>query len=114
MEIRRLLAPTAEGDAPLGVAVVIDVFRFTSTASMLMERGASELIVVPSPAELALLPSAAEHLIFSEISEIERADRYDNSPVIARNLLLEGRLPVLVTKNGTRAVDLASKRADQV
>src|SRR5205823_5710625 len=41
-------------------------------------------------------------------------DRIDNSPVQAEQLVLAGRTPVLITTNGTRALDAAACAAGQV
>ncbi len=108
--------PARLGDETLDVAVVIDVLRATSTAVVLLAKGAKGLAVVASPAGLSLL-SADEgpYLYVSEFSQLAaQGDRIDNSPVQAEQLQLAGRTAVLITTNGTRALDAAASRSTQV
>jgi phosphosulfolactate phosphohydrolase-like enzyme len=95
------------------VAVVIDVLRATSTAAVLLGRGARTLEVAAELADLALAPGA---LIISEHAEAAaHGPRIDNSPVQASALPLdEGRPLVLVTTNGTRALAAAAGAAERV
>jgi phosphosulfolactate phosphohydrolase-like enzyme len=108
--------PIALGVEPLGVAVVIDVFRATSTATVLAGRGVGALRMVPTPAALERLPPHLRgYLVISELAEAAiQGERIDNSPVAAKAVALLGRLPVLVTTNGTRALDSAHRHASQV
>jgi phosphosulfolactate phosphohydrolase-like enzyme len=104
------LRPALIGDRKLDVSVVIDVLRATSTAIVLAARGVERLIVVATPAEIMRLepPKNGRYLLFSEMSWIGGvADRVDNSPRIAQGVDLTGRIPVLVTTNGTRAIRAA-------
>jgi phosphosulfolactate phosphohydrolase-like enzyme len=102
------LHPGRVGPRAFDVAVVIDVLRATTTASVLLSRGVDVLPIVATPADLADLPPNAggcSYLIFSEMeAAAEHAERVDNSPSIAEGIELDGRTPVLVTTNGTRAV----------
>lgn len=103
----------------LDAAVVIDVLRATSTAIVLLARGVPAVRIVATPQELARLPSpptSASYLIFSELDESRSSglECVDNSPALAEEIPLEGRLPVLVTTNGTRAVAAAMRCARTV
>jgi phosphosulfolactate phosphohydrolase-like enzyme len=106
------LHPARLGAESLEVAVVIDVLRATSTATVLIGRGAPALRVVSSPTHLAEL-EPADYLIFSELPE-SGPGRVDNSPVVAEARALDGKTPVLVTTNGTRALTAAAARAETV
>jgi phosphosulfolactate phosphohydrolase-like enzyme len=98
------------------VAVVIDVLRMTSTASVLMSRDCDGLAVAATLDDLARLPRPlSEHVVVSELrGAMELGAWIDNSPVQATQLALEGRTPVLVTTNGTKALLAAAACADQV
>lgn len=97
------------------VAVVMDVFRMTSTAAALMRRPeCSRVAVAATLADLERLPSG-ERVLISELQEAERlGTRIDNSPVQASRVDLAGRTPVLVTTNGTRVLLSASECAQRV
>jgi phosphosulfolactate phosphohydrolase-like enzyme len=93
------------------VAVVIDVLRATSTAAVLLGRGVSRLRVATVEEAAALPPD--RHLLVSE----RLPGGIDNSPALAASLDLEtvrGRELVLVTTNGTRALEAAAKLAPRV
>jgi 2-phosphosulfolactate phosphatase len=100
----------------LGVAVVIDVLRATSTATTLFARGAREVPIVARIGDLARLPPPTHgpYLIFSELSQPIELERVDNSPVIASTIALDGRTPVLLTTNGTATTCAAVARAERV
>jgi phosphosulfolactate phosphohydrolase-like enzyme len=107
--------PAALSDEALDVAVVIDVLRATTTAVVLLAAGVPSVRVVATADRLRDLPPA-RYLVFSELDE-SRAhglECVDNSPRLAAELPLEGRLPVLVTGNGTRAIAAAIGRSRQV
>ncbi len=114
MRVERARGGRVEGSPD--VAVVIDVLRATSTAVALLGRGLPEIRVAQDPAAVGALPSRdGGYLVLSELSQLaEGPHRIDNSPVSAREVPLEGRLPVLVTTNGTRALVAASERARTV
>jgi phosphosulfolactate phosphohydrolase-like enzyme len=115
MRIERCRARTLHGRSA-ELAVVIDVLRATSTAVVLLGRGLPEVAVVPDPAALERLPArAGGYLVVSELSSLAALPhRIDNSPLTARDVPLEGRMPVLVTTNGTRALVAASRCASTV
>lgn len=102
-------------DQELDVAVVIDVLRATSTAVTLLGRGAARVRIVERPQDLARL-EPGRYLVFSEVEESRTfgLECVDNSPAIAEEVRLDGRTPVLVTTNGTRAVAAAMRRARSV
>lgn len=109
--------PARLSDQVLEAAVVIDVLRATSTAIVLLERGAPAVRVISTPADLAGLPPADRpYLVFSELAASRDCglDCVDNSPAAAAELDLAGRSPVLVTTNGTRAIAAAIQRASRV
>lgn len=117
LEIERI-QPALLTDHSLEAAVVIDVLRATSTAIALLDRGASRIRIVATPDELAGLAgsSSDRYLVFSEL-DASRAfglECVDNSPALAEEIDLAGRLPVLVTTNGTRAIAAAVARARTV
>lgn len=103
-----------EGEAD--VAVVIDIFRATSTATTLLAEQTDTIAIAATPAEvLAHGDAVRQPLVFSEISDLEvPMDRVDNSPSVAKQLALAGRTPVLVTTNGTRTVDAVAERVDTI
>lgn len=97
------------------VCVVIDVLRATTTATILCDR-LDQISLVRTAADLAYLPSRpGGYVLFSELSGVDSdLPRFDNSPVQARTVALDGQMPVLVTTNGTLAVGLAAQLADEV
>jgi phosphosulfolactate phosphohydrolase-like enzyme len=114
VRVDRLL-PGLLGDQALEAAVVIDVLRATTTAIVLLARGVPAVRVVATSDELAALPPG-DYLVFSEL-DAARASRLpcvDNSPATAEEVDLAGRVPVLVTTNGTRAVAAAMRCARDV
>ncbi|MFK8003776.1 MAG: 2-phosphosulfolactate phosphatase [Polyangiales bacterium] len=114
MEILRLRP--ADLPVPLvDIAVVMDVFRMTSTAAALMRRTAcTRASVAATLDDLEHLP-AGERVLISELPEAEhRGTRIDNSPAQASRVDLTGRMPVLVTTNGTRVLLAAAACAQRV
>lgn len=109
-------APAQLGGEGLDLAIVIDVFRATSTAAVLMSRGVASLPVIAHAEDLDALPPPATgpYLVFSELSNPISLDRVDNSPVIASQVSLANRTPVLLTTNGTRATCAAVASAKVV
>lgn len=119
MRVDRIHPARLTDAAELEVAVVIDVLRATSTAIVLLSGGARRVLVVATPADLARLPAppgASRYLVFSELdaSRASGLDCVDNSPAVAAEVDLAGRVPVLVTTNGTRALAAAVPRARTV
>ena len=110
--VRPSEAPNASA---FDVCIVIDVLRATTTATILCER-LDQISLVRTPADLGQLPArAGGYALFSELSGVESdLRRFDNSPVQARTVALDGAMPVLVTTNGTLAVGLAAQLAQQV
>jgi 2-phosphosulfolactate phosphatase len=107
-------SPARLDDEPLDVAVVIDVLRATSTVAVLSHRGVAVVRVVATVDDLPRLPPG-RHLLFSELSSVPAGyDRLDNSPTLARDVELSGRVPVLVTTNGSRALCAAAAKAKRV
>jgi phosphosulfolactate phosphohydrolase-like enzyme len=95
------------------VAIVIDVLRATTTAIVLIHRGVPAIRVLAEPASLP--PADPRYLYVTELREFAgRGDTIDNSPAQARTVALEGRIPVLVTTNGTRALVAAANLAGEV
>lgn len=110
-----IVRPTDPAVEQVDVALVVDVVRATTTATVLCHR-LGELCIVRAPADLAHLPArTGGYALFSELANVD-ADipRFDNSPVQAREVDLGGRTPVLVTTNGTLAVGIAAQQARQV
>jgi phosphosulfolactate phosphohydrolase-like enzyme len=97
------------------LTVVFDVLRATSSAAVLVHRGAA-LRVVETPALLRAMtaPKPGEYLLVSELGVDHAGARIDNSPVAAQNVQLGGHTPVLVTTNGTRALLAAAARSRAV
>lgn len=113
------IQPARLTDQELDVAVVIDVLRATTTALAIFARGAPRIEVVATPGELRALTAPADgarYLVFSELDESRSLglECIDNSPAQADRVDLAGRLPVLVTTNGTRALVAAVARARAV
>lgn len=111
--------PGVLGDEPIDVAVVIDVLRATTTAVVVLARGAPAVRVVATPDALAQLPAAPPdrpYLLFTELdaSRSHGFDCVDNSPATAAEIPLALRTPVLVTTNGTRAIAAAMARSREV
>lgn len=112
MRIQRLPPGRAGEAGELGVAVVIDVLRATSTACVIVGRGARALWVAATLADAARLPAGARR-VYSELPGAELyGARSDNSPVAAL-ALAPGEEALLVTTNGTRALS-ACARAEKV
>src|SRR5262249_19289123 len=86
------------------------------TATVLAGRGVGELRLVATPTDLERLPDrAGGYLIVSELDGARASGEHiDNSPTQAQTVRLEGRLPVLVTTNGTRTLAAAAARAKRV
>ena len=110
-----IVRPGALPGERVDVCIVIDVLRATTTASVLCQR-LGELCVVRAPSDLGLLPArSGGYVLFSELSGVVTdLERFDNSPVLARDVALGERTPVLVTTNGTLAVGQAVELARHV
>ena len=81
------------------LAIVVDVFRATSTACTLMHRGASPTYLVPKVEDLPTVRSQivdTEFLIFSEIEAASaHGRRLQNYPAKAKQVDLTGVSPVI-------------------
>lgn len=110
------MTPAAVTACQLDVAIIMDVLRATSTATVLISRGVESLPIIARPDDLAALPppQTGPYLIFSELSAAMPFERVDNSPVIASTIELAGRTPVLLTTNGTTATCRAVAHSRQV
>jgi 2-phosphosulfolactate phosphatase len=91
------------------VAVVIDVLRMTTTASLLLDRGLDRLFVVAEVDDARVLAKAEGALLLGE-RENRPLPGFDggNSPLEYLNRELAGKTAVLSTSNGSRAVGLAA------
>jgi len=110
-----IVRPSEAAAQRVDVCIVVDVLRATTTAAVLCAQN-GELYVVRTPGELPQLPErSGGYALFSELADIASdIPRFDNSPVQARDTALGGRMPVLVTTNGTLAVALAAQLAREV
>jgi len=97
--------------ASKGIAIVIDVFRATTTLCCLLESKAKEIIVVPDIKPMENYINDENYITFSEIKSYRAI--YDNSPLTALNVSLKGKKAVLLTQNGTLAFNLV-KHCDRV
>jgi phosphosulfolactate phosphohydrolase-like enzyme len=110
-----IVRPSEASAVQVDLCIVIDVLRATTTAAVLCHR-LGELLLIRTPQDLVHLPPrSGGYALFSELSGVDsEIPRFDNSPVQARDAVLDGRTPVLVTTNGTRAVGLAVQQAGEV
>ena len=116
MQLHRL-RPAEPCQQRVGVAVVMDVLRMTSTAAMLMRPPSCERIAVAgTPADLTRLWLHPDDCVV--VSELESAawpgTWVDNSPALVARMSFGQRVPVLVTTNGTRTLLSASTFASEV
>ena len=107
-------AQLAARETGCDIAVVIDVFRATSTACVLGARNPTNLLLVPRVDVLSSLPEdGTNYLVFSELKCPDH-DQTDNSPNVAKSIDLQDRTPVLVTTNGTKTVEIAAGKSDEI
>jgi phosphosulfolactate phosphohydrolase-like enzyme len=102
---------------PIHTAVVMDVLRMSSTAAVLMRRpGCEAIAVAATPEDLEELAQPVEtRLVVSELQPVEGGGAWiDNSPAKVAHVDLAGRMPVLVTTNGTRTLLAAAACASRV
>ncbi|MCS5696617.1 2-phosphosulfolactate phosphatase [Desulfofundulus thermocisternus] len=122
--MRVTLYPTAESleQAVLagGTAVVFDVLRATSTIVTALAHGCRGVVTVVDPAEAQ---EVAARLAGENIPVLLAGERggekipgfpHGNSPLEFRPEVVGGRMLVLTTSNGTRALNLAAGRAGTV
>ncbi len=107
------LLPVA-GELGGSVAVVVDVLRMTTTATVLADLGLAHLTVVPEVARARERAKAAGALLLGERNALPPAG-FDagNSPAELSGALVRGRAAVICTTNGAGAVE-ACAGADTV
>lgn len=94
-----------------GVAVIIDVFRATSTITCLSLSRPKSLIVSDTVEKIKNLSKKYNPILFSEIPELNA--EYDNSPVNALSGNFENRVLTIQSRNGTTAIN-AVRHCDSV
>lgn len=95
------------------VVIVLDIIRAFTTAAIAFERGATEIVCVPSPAAARnLRPQLPDHLVIGEQGGLKPAD-FDlgNSPHEMATADVEGRRLIQATTNGTRGLARATAPA---
>ena len=102
MEVRLLKGLTGCNKAQ-GVVVIIDVFRATTTLACLLASQPRELYVAASYNSVSEIISAPDVACFSEISHPNRL--HDNSPLSALSLNLKKKRAILISQNGTVALE---------
>jgi 2-phosphosulfolactate phosphatase len=107
VRIERQAAAAIASSVP--IAVVIDVLRATSTAAVLLARGAARVRVTSLDIARAIAGDG-RHLVVSECIP----GGIDNSPTAAASVPLDGRTPLLVTTNGTKALERAARFSERV
>lgn len=115
MEIRQL--QLIEGArAARGLAVVIDVFRASSHAVVLLAGGVREILPVEEIAEARALKRRQPCWLLAGERGGAPPAGFDlgNSPAASARLPLAGRSVVLTTSAGTRGLIAAAERADEV
>jgi|Deesub1362A_J573_1020465.scaffolds.fasta_scaffold04115_5 2-phosphosulfolactate phosphatase len=102
------------GRAEGGAVVVIDVFRASTTIITALERGAKEVIAVPSTEEALALHSRMPSALLMGEENGMRIPGFHlwNSPSEIAEMDLRGRTIIMRSTNGTRA--LASALAEKV
>jgi 2-phosphosulfolactate phosphatase len=95
--------------APTDTAIIIDVLRMTTTATVMFANGLSRLWVVADIAEALRLAEQQQALRCGERGG-QRLPGFDagNSPIEAQGLSLARRSAVLCTTNGSKAVEAAA------
>jgi 2-phosphosulfolactate phosphatase len=88
------------------VVIVVDVLRMTTTASVLFDRGLEELYVAADPDDAGRIASERKALLIGERGGVKLPDfNGGNSPNEYLALDLTGKLAVMCTSNGSRAVE---------
>lgn len=99
LSIRNWWEPIKE---PKGVAVAFDIFRCCTTIHTLAARGEKQLFVAPSLKEVKDDARLRGYRVFSELSQpVDCAERFDNSPLIAKNSPLSELPSLVATTTGT-------------
>ncbi|GAA2716709.1 2-phosphosulfolactate phosphatase [Actinoplanes palleronii] len=91
---------------PGAVVVVVDVIRAFTTAAVAFERGATDIVCVPSvEAGRAFRRAHPDRLLAGETSGLRPADfDFGNSPAEMATARLDGRGLIQATTNGTRGL----------
>ncbi|MFH1788139.1 MAG: 2-phosphosulfolactate phosphatase [Candidatus Altiarchaeota archaeon] len=94
-----------------GVAVVIDVLRFSSTVTTILSKKPKEFICVASPKKaLAIKDGRKDCVIFGEQgSKLPKGFDFDNSPLAALDAKLSDKTVVICTSNGARIIEAITK-----
>ncbi len=90
--------------AARGVAVIIDVFRATTTICCLLQNQPNKIRLGRDVNDLVPYLSDPRYMCFSELKT--SGIKKDNSPLLALGLQLKGKTAFLVTTNGTVAANL--------
>jgi 2-phosphosulfolactate phosphatase len=96
-----------DAEVPAGtVVIVIDVIRAFTTAAVAFERGATEIVCVPSvEAGRGLRRQHPDRLLAGEAGGLKPADfDFGNSPFEMSAAHLDGRRLIQATTNGTRGL----------
>lgn len=112
---RPRFVPTAEAHAARGAVVVVDVIRAFSTAAYALAAGARSIHLVATVEEALAFKAAHPASVAMGEDRGLRPDGFDlpNSPVLARDADLEGRLVVQRTSAGTQGV-VAARQAERL
>jgi 2-phosphosulfolactate phosphatase len=105
MNIQILKGLEAAKDA-VGICVVIDVFRATTTIPCLLESNPNKVILAPDRKSLDFFVGKEGVFVFTDHKDY--SPRFDNSPSTALNMDLTGSDVVISTMNGTHAMAAAS------
>lgn len=107
MRLEVVLLPRLLEQPQSKACLVVDVLRASSSTTVLLARGAGEIVPAASPAEARRLArrERGRYLLCGEIEGLTpRGFDYGNSPSEFNGLSLDGRDIILSTTNGTRAL----------
>lgn len=93
-----------------GVNVIVDFFRFSTTVSVLVNRGVDVKIFSDEKLAVSYYIKNNDYDFFSE-KDINNVNRYDNSPYLAS--ISNSEKAVIVTNSGSKAV-MASENACKI
>jgi 2-phosphosulfolactate phosphatase len=96
------------------IVVVVDVFRATSAMVTAFQHGAASIIPVSTIKEARAYKEKGFLAGGERNGEIVKGFEFGNSPFSYMNDYIRGREIALTTTNGTRAINIASKRVDTV
>ena len=92
-----------------GVAIVIDVFRATTTIAAILTAQANRVHILPNANDIKNYAQQEGYVCFSEVVP----EGHDNSPLTALHTHLGKKEAVISTTSGTKAI-LASLHCDRV